>query len=351
MPRSVGGDAYHQADILRQLLEGRDTPSFEVARHIDHFHRCLQEKGELPFAIRQVIEETIRWTLRLLGVPEGVQKQPMRLQSPEPMDLVDADDIILNRKVNFVEGVVWREVETEGERIEQKVLAKLELLYKKGLLQRLRSRYKEGITAVCFMAEREEDLLQLYYENRQGWRLVFDSWAKIFDEAKKMSDMTEVTMPDIVGIDKRFTDIFNDEQLQHLRIQAGLEDLAHERFRQEMLTQAFSISIPSMSSIEQRYTGQKHSRKGFGIAALYKAYRAVVARHHPGKQVEPSKKDFAALYNLNRSTLYRHLKEIDQLQGEPSPQMPVAAWTDGPLGWLTTICNRIMHSAAAMQPA
>lgn len=351
MPRSIGGDVYHQADILRQLLEDRDTPSFEVARHIDHFHRCFQEKGELPFAIRQVIEETIRWTLRLLGVPEGVQKQPMRLQSPEPMDLVDADDIILNRKVNFVEGVVWREVETEGERIEQKVLEKLELLYKKGLLQRLRSRYKEGITAVCFMTEREEDLLQLYYENRQGWRLVFDSWAKIFDETKKMSDMTEVTMPDIVGIDKRFTDVFNDDHLQQLRIQAGLEDLAHETFRREILARTFSISIPSMSSIERRYEGQKHSRKGFGIAALYKAYQAVVTRHSEGEAMELSKKDFAALYSLNRSTLYRHLQEIDQLQDEMSPRLPAAAGADGPLGWLTAICNSIMRSAASMQPA
>ncbi len=352
MPRSVGGDVYHQEEILRELLEAEDKPPFEVARHLDHFRRCFQEDGELPFTMRQILEETIRWTLRLLGVPEGVQKQPMRLQSPEPMDLMETDDIVFNRKVNYVEGVVWREMETEGERIEKKVLEKLELLYQKGLLQRLRSRYKEGITAVCLLAEREDDLLRLFYENRQGWQLVFDSWATIFDETKKISDMTEVAMPDIVGIDRRFTDVFNDENLDKLRRQAGLHDLDHDVFRQRILQQTFAVCIPVMEAIERRHAGQKHSRKGLGIAALHRACQAVIAEHvQKPDPTEPSKKAFAALYELNRSTLYRHLREIDRLQDTVSPRLPASVWEDGPLGWLTAICSRIISRAASMQPS
>ncbi len=349
MPRSVGGDVYRQEEILRELLEAKDTPSFEVARHIDHLRRCFAKEGEIPHTIRRVIVETVRWTLRLLGLPEGVQKQPIRLQSPEPMDLIEADDIVLNRQVNYVEGVVWREVETEGQRIEKRVLEKLELLYRKGLLQRLRSRYKEGITALCFMAERDNDLLRLFYQNQRGWRLVFDSWDTIFDEAKKMSDMTEVDMPDVVGIDKRFTDVFNDEKLHRLRRQAGLQNLEHKTFREQMLQRTFAICIPVMEAVEQRHAGQKHSRKGLGIAALYKAYRDVVAAQTGEDGMEPPKKDFAALYDLNRSTLYRHLREINRLQDDVSLRLPASAWEHGPLGWLTVICNRIIRSAAAMQ--
>lgn len=350
MPRSVGGDLYRQEEILRKLLEAKDMPSFEVTRHIDHLRRCFTEEGEIPHRIRRVIVETVRWTLRLLGLQEGIQKQPMRLQSPEPMDLVETEGIVLNRKVNYVEGVVWREVETEGERIEKRVLERLELLYRKGLLQRLRSRYKEGVTALCFMAERDNELLHLFYQNQRDWRLVFGSWDMIFDKAKKLSDMTEVAMPDIVGIDKRFTDLFDDEKLQRLQRQAGLQQLEHRRFREQVLQQAFAICIPVMEAVEERHAGQKHSRKGLGIAALYKAYREIIAAHGGG-DMKPSKKSFAALYDLNRSTLYRHLKEIDRLQGEPSLRLPASAWERGPLGWLTVICNRIIGSAASMQPS
>lgn len=350
MSRSAGGDLYQQEEILRDLLEAKDTPSFEVARHIDHLRRCFTGEGEIPHTIRQVIVETVRWTLRLLELPEGIQKQPMRLQSPEPMDLLETDDIVLNRKVNYVEGVVWREVETEGERIEKRVLEKLELLYRKGLLQRLRSRYKEGITALCFMVERDDELLQLFYQDRRGWQLVFDSWATIFDEAKKLSDMTEVAMPDIVGIDKQFTDIFNDEKLRQLRRQAGLQHLDHPAFREHMLQRTFAICIPVMEAVEERHAGEKHSRKGLGIAALYMAYREVTATHDGGR-MEPSKKDFAELYNLNRSTLYRHLREIDRLQDDGSLQLPASTWEQGPLDWLKVICHRIISSAASMQPS
>ena len=347
MPRSAGGSIYQHEEILRELLEARGKPSFEVARHIDHFRRCFNDNGELPFTMRLVVEETVRWTLRLLGLPEGVQKQPMRLQSPEPMDLFEGDDILLNRKVRYVEGVVWREVETEGERIEQKVLGKLALLYRKGLLQRLRSRYKEGITALCLMAEREDDLLRLFYRDRDNWRLVFDSWTKIFDETKKMSDMTEVAMPDVVGIDRRFPDVFDDERLMDLRRRAGLHDLDHAAFREQVLREMFAVCIPVMEAIERQYAGQKHSRKGLGIAALYLACGAV-ATDHRGREVELSKKDFAALYDLNRSTLYRHLGEIAELR-DAAPRLPVSMWDDGPLGWLTAICDRIIGRAAAMQ--
>lgn len=296
--------------ILHDILKKQKYTNEEKRKRMGAYQyeitkRMKREKGSIIQTLEDYCRETINFMLNTLGIPYGKDflfderdilgpgdgsikwsKVPrverIREQSLNPMDRMKKtrDGIILDtsdhrlKSYRFGERPMEIPVTALGDKITDKVLIELDILNAKDLLDYVGGKTKEGNTLVLLITDSR--MTHIFYMNQEGWHFIFKSWKKIFDEASKIAEKTGLLMPNVLIIDKCFTDIFDDKKLSILHKSVGDRWVKFWEFRDILYTLALPQSLAMMEKIEGDYIDKKiarRSRKYLGLASLYWAYR------------------------------------------------------------------------------
>lgn len=356
--------------ILQDILKKQKYTYEEKRKRMGAYQyeitkRMKREKGSIIETLEDYCKETINFMLNTLEIPHGkdflfderdilgpgdgsikwskvTRVERIREQSLNPLDKMKKtkDGIILDmsdpglKSFRFGERPIERPVTTLGDKITDNVLVELDMLNAKDLLDYVGGKIKEGITLVLLITDSR--MTHILYMNQDGWRFIFQSWKKIFDETSKIAEKAGLLMPNVLIIDKCFIDIFDDKKLSVLHETVGDRWVKFWEFRDILYTLALPQSLAMMEKIEREYIDKKiarRSRKYLGIASLYWAYRNLFhalegfiqgskisslllfknSRGELGYFVAPSQ--FINLYGIGRKgrdSFQKRLKEIDR---------------------------------------
>lgn len=255
----------------------------------------------------------------------------------------DAPPIMDTRRVNPSE--VTR-VPQNGDKIRDKVVRELTPPYNEGLLRRVGSTIKMGVTLAFLITDPK--VAYVVYMEREGWQEMFKHWRTVLMELQKtVSKDKRFYIPDVLRIDKHFFTLFDDTKLLRLKNLTGLEHVSLAGFANNLYLFTMRECLAMIEQIERKAIEKKETKYAhgyLGLAALYLNYYSLVNEiyrkplNHAklarlinpdiekiAKSIKPpiGKPEFMELYGIGRkqkNSFYRRIQELEKFTGDKNNQ-------------------------------